>query len=336
MPPLYVAHQGARLRIQNRRLTVEAAEGDPPPVLANVPLGQVSQVVLFGNIGLTTPAIHALLGEGIEVIFLTQDGDYRGRLSGSLTPHVPLRRAQYRTLEQPQFALRMAQGMVRAKLEHQRTLLRRHQHEADSHAVAAALSGLDDFLRHVEHKTTLASLRGLEGAATAAYFSGYRRFFDPAWKFEARQRRPPPDPVNVLLSLGYTLLAELATSAVRTVGLDPYAGYLHEVVYNRPALGLDLMEEFRPVVDGLVLWACRSGQITPEDFSPGDAERPVVLGERGRRVFLQAFEERMERRFTHPLSQQSLTLRQCLIEQARQIAQRILEDRPGYQGMGFR
>lgn len=336
MPPLYVAHQGARLRIQNRRLTVEAAEGDPPPILANVPLGQVSQVVLFGNIGLTTPAIHALLSEGIEVVFLTQDGDYRGRLSGELTPHVPLRRAQYRRLEEPAFVLDMARGFVRAKLEHQRALLQRHQREAPHPAVTAALAGLEQFLRQVNHKTTLASLRGLEGAATAAYFSGYRRFFDPVWRFEARQRRPPPDPVNVLLSLGYTLLAELTTSAVRTVGLDPYAGFLHEVVYHRPALGLDLMEEFRPVVDGLVLWACRGGQITPDDFSPGDAERPVVLEERGRRVFLHAFEERMERRFTHPLSGQTLTLRQCLIEQARQIAHRITEGPAGYQGMGFR
>jgi CRISPR-associated protein Cas1 len=253
-----------------------------------------------------------------------------------LTPHVPLRRAQYRRLEEPAFVLDMARGFVRAKLEHQRALLQRHQREAPHPAVTAALAGLEQFLRQVNHKTTLASLRGLEGAATAAYFSGYRRFFDPVWRFEARQRRPPPDPVNVLLSLGYTLLAELTTSAVRTVGLDPYAGFLHEVVYHRPALGLDLMEEFRPVVDGLVLWACRGGQITPDDFSPGDAERPVVLGERGRRVFLHAFEERMERRFTHPLSGQTLTLRQCLIEQARQIAHRITEGPAGYQGMGFR
>ncbi|MCX8025975.1 MAG: CRISPR-associated endonuclease Cas1, partial [Thermanaerothrix sp.] len=204
MPPLYVAHQGARLRVQNRRLTVEAAEGEPPPILASVPLGQVSQVVLFGNIGLTTPAIHALLGEGIEVIFLTQDGDYCGRLSGELTPHVPLRRAQYRRLEEPAFVLDMARGFVQAKLEHQRALLQRHHREAPHPAVAAAITALAQFLRQVSHKTTLASLRGLEGAATAAYFSGYRRFFDPIWRFEARQRRPPPDPVNVLLSLGYT------------------------------------------------------------------------------------------------------------------------------------
>jgi CRISPR-associated protein Cas1 len=177
---------------------------------------------------------------------------------------------------------------------------------------------------------------GGEGSATAAYFSGYRRLFDPAWRFENRNRRPPTDPINVLLSLGYTLLTQLAHSAVQAAGLDPYAGFLHEVAYNRPALALDLVEEFRPVVDGVVLWAVHSNQLTPQDFSPGPAERPVVLSPDGLRRFLKAFETRLEQRYTHPIRKQQLSLRQCLFEQARQIADRILENRPGYTGMGFR
>jgi CRISPR-associated protein Cas1 len=124
--------------------------------------------------------------------------------------------------------------------------------------------------------------------------------------------------------------------AVQTAGLDPYAGFLHEIVYNRPALALDLMEEFRPVVDGVVLWCCRGGSLTPADFSPGPPERPVILSDNGVKRFIQAFEERMEMRFTHPLRGVQLTLRQCLVEQARQICSRLLENRPGWQGMGFR
>jgi CRISPR-associated endonuclease Cas1 len=111
---------------------------------------------------------------------------------------------------------------------------------------------------------------------------------------------------------------------------------LHEIVYNRPALALDLMEEFRPVVDGVVLWCCRGGSLTPADFSPGPPERPVILSDNGVKRFIQAFEERLEMRFTHPLRGVQLTLRQCLVEQARQIASRLLENRPGWQGMGFR
>jgi CRISPR-associated protein Cas1 len=148
-----------------------------------------------------------------------------------------------------------------------------------------------------------------------------------------RNRRPPAAPVNVLLSF-YTLLAQAAAGAVQSAGLDPYAGFLHEVAYNRPALALDLMEEFRPVVDGVVLWACRSGRVTPADF-PRSARTPGCWG-RGRRRFIQAYEERMEGRFTHPIRGEKLAMRLCLLEQARQVAARVKNGLAGYQGMGFR
>ena len=306
MPPIYVTHQNSKLHVRNRRLQVEIGDGNSSEVLASLPLAHVSQVVLFGNVGLTTPAIDALLVQGVEVVFLTLKGEYRGRLAGSVTPHVPLRRAQYRRLEDTAFVLEMAKGFVRAKLTHQRTLLLRHnrdreeadkgrephgQHPADKEhpaEIAAAARQIAQAIEDVPRKVAINSLLGVEGSATAAYFRGFKRLFAPEWKFQDRNRRPPQDPVNVLLSFGYTLLTNLASSAIQATGLDPYAGFLHEVAYNRPALGLDLVEEFRPVVDGVVLWCCNSGQITPDDFTPGPPERPVVLGEQGQRRFLQA------------------------------------------------
>ncbi len=337
MPPIYVVQQNTKLRIRNRRLQVELEQEDGEvEVLSSTPLGQVSQVVLFGNVGLTTPAMDTLLLQESEVIFLTVHGEYRGRLVGPLTPHVPLRRAQYRRLEEEGFALRMAQGFVSAKLHHQRALLQRHQREERLAQVDEVIAQLGEAIESVPRKTTLAALRGLEGSGGAAYFRGLRGLFAPQWNFNDRNRRPPGDPVNVLLSFGYTLLTELCSSAVQAVGLDPYAGFLHEVAYNRPALGLDLCEEFRPVVDGVVLWCCRSGQLTPADFSPGPAERPVVLGDAGKRRFLQAYEQRMEQTYTHPLRGMRLTMRQCIVEQARQIADRMVNGPAGYQGMGFR
>jgi CRISPR-associated protein Cas1 len=336
MPPLYVIHQNSKLRINNRRLQVERDQEHPGEVLLSVPLAQVSQVVLFGNVGLTTPAIDALLAQDCEVIFLTQRGEYRGRMVGGLTPHVPIRRAQYERLNHPDFVLKMAQGFVAAKLAHLRALLNRHKPETNSAEVGDSIQQLTESIQSVTRKTALSALLGLEGAATAAFFRGYRRLFTPEWKFEDRNRRPPADPVNVLLSFGYTLLAQAASGAVQAVGLDPYLGFLHEVVYNRPALALDLMEEFRPVVDGVVLWCCRGGQITPADFTPGPPDRPVVLGEQGQRRFLQAYEQRMEQSFTHPGRGLKFPLRQCLVEQARQVADRLVNNTPGYQGMGFR
>jgi CRISPR-associated protein Cas1 len=340
VPPLYLVQQGAKIRINNRRVRVEMdpseAEGSQPEILLQVPIGQVSQVILFGNIGLTTPAISTFLEMGIDVVFLTQNGEYRGQLSGGLTPHVPIRRAQYKCLAEPQFSLRTARGIVSAKLQHQRALLQRRGRELPHQEIQSAADRLAGALQSVDRKTTLQSLRGLEGAASAAYFSGFRRLFEPAWNFNTRQRRPPGDPVNVLLSFGYTLLAHSATGAAQAAGLDPYAGFFHEVVYNRPALGLDLMEEFRPVVDGVVLWACRSEVLTPADFTPGPPERPVVMNDDAKKRFIKAFEERMNREFLHPIRQLRLPLRQCLLEQARQIAARVVEERAGYQGMGFR
>lgn len=338
MPPLYVTQQGAHLRVRNRRLQIERSE----EVLARIPLAHVSQVVLFGNIGLTTPAISALLSRSIEVVFLTQSGSYRGHLLGQETPHVPLRRAQYLRLGDEDFKLELAKRIVTAKLRHQRALLQRHNREQEDPEIASAVARVQAGLEQVPRKNVLTSLRGVEGSAAAAYFSGYRRLFGEEWHFTARLRRPPPDPVNAMLSLGYTLLAGIAGGAVSAVGLDPYAGFLHDLAYNRPALGLDLMEEFRPVVDGVVLRLVSEGTIRPEDFRlvKGDTltgpVRGVLLEEESRKRFIQAFEQRMEAAFTHPVQRRKLPLRQCLLEQARQIRRCVESGTVTFQGMGFR
>lgn len=354
MPALYLVEQQTKIRIRNRRAQVERdlspdalpadenAQAQPEisnqksEILLSVPLAQVEQVVIFGNVGLTTPAIDAFLGQNIEVVFLSQRGEFRGRLVGHVTPHVPLRRAQYARLGEPGFVLAMAKCFARAKLAHQRALLMRHNRERGDAEIDAVTAQMREAIENIERKTALSSLLGVEGAATAAYFRGLRRLFDPKWKFDDRNRRPPRDPVNVLLSFGYTLLAEACASAAQTVGLDPYAGFLHEVAYNRPAMGLDLMEEFRPVVDGIVLWCLNGGQLTPEDFTPGPPERPVVLGPGGQRRFLAAYQGRMDAKFTHPLRAMQFPLRQCIIEQARQAAACIQSGEPNFKGMGFR
>ncbi len=335
MPPVYVVEQGAQVGIGRRRLEVRKG-GE---VLLSVPLVHVSEVVLFGNIGLTTPAVHLLLKRGIPVTFLSSRGAFRGRLTGATTPHVALRQAQYRQAADSAFSLALAQALVEAKLRHQRALLQRQARRLEAGQAGAlreAAQALDRALARVPRTTRHTSLAGVEGSATAAYFGGLRTLFGPEWRFERRARRPPPDPVNALLSLGYTLLAEAARGAVETVGLDPYAGFLHQVAYNRPSLALDLMEEFRPVVDGLVLWCCRGGAVRPEDFTPGPATRPVVMSPEATRRFIQAYEGRMERPVRHPVTGEQMPLRRALEAQARQIARAVQRGRPEYRPMGFR
>jgi CRISPR-associated protein Cas1 len=192
MTSLYVVQQNAKLRINNRRLQVECGEIEQDKPIS-VPLAQVDQVVLFGNVGLTTPAIDALLAQNTEVIFLTRRGEYRGRLVGSLTPHVPLRRAQYSHLGEPDFVLGMAKCFVTAKLQHQRALLLRHNRERSNADITSAALQLKQALESLPRKISLSSLMGLEGSATAAYFRGFRHLFDPDWGFTDRNRRPPRD-----------------------------------------------------------------------------------------------------------------------------------------------
>jgi CRISPR-associated protein Cas1 len=344
MPPLYITEQGAKLHIENRRAVVSVLDRETAPgtaaadrELANVPLLHVSEVVLLGNIGLTTPAIKLLLQENIDVVFLTIDGQYCGRLIGPGTPHVALRRKQYRAQSDAAFTQKMAQVCVTAKLEHLRALLQRHNRERNNEVLRGAVELINQQLQRVPRTTTIPSLSGVEGAATAAYFGGLRQLLSADWKFTKRQRRPPPDPINVLLSFGYTLLAHAAEGAVAATGLDVYAGFLHSIDYNRPSLALDVMEEFRPLIDSVVLWCCNGGQITPEDFTPGtNPDRPVVMSDRARKRFIEAYERRMAETFTHPTLNQKLAIRQCLLAQARQVAEAIQSDRPGFIPMGFR
>lgn len=328
MATLYVIEQGAEIGCDGERLEVRR-EG---ATLGSVPLAKVGDVVVFGNVGLSTPAIKRLLDRGVEVTFLTVEGRYHGRLVGEVTAHVALRQAQYARAADGAWALRQAQACVAGKLRNQRALLHRFtRNRADPPAEAeAAAADLDRSIERVGRTTQLSALLGVEGSATARYFSGVRSLLGDGWGFSARRRRPPTDPVNVLLSLGYTLLAHKVLGAVQAAGFDPYLGFLHQLDYGRPALALDLMEEFRPIlVDSLVLRVCGDGRLSAEDFQPGAGERPIVLGDAGKRRFLEAFEERMRTEATHPEGADSgpgrVSYLRCLALQARRMARAVRE-----------
>ncbi len=330
MATLYVVEQGTELACHGERMEIRRDDA----VIASVPLVKIDDVLIFGNVSLTTPAIKRLLERGVEVTFLTLSGHYHGRLVGEVTAHVALRRAQYRCADDAARALRLAQCFVLGKLAGYRALLRRF---ARSRArvpddVSDSADALTDALARVERTTALSSLLGVEGSATARYFRGFRALLDPAWAFEQRQRRPPPDPINVLLSLGYTLLTHKVLGAVQAVGFDPYQGFLHQLDYKRPSLALDLVEEFRPLlVDSLVLRCCSDGRITRDDFQAShDSPYPILLSDEGKRRFVTAFEERMRTEATHPEGASGapgkVPYLRCLELQARRLARAVQQD----------
>ncbi|MCS7259671.1 MAG: CRISPR-associated endonuclease Cas1 [Anaerolineae bacterium] len=319
MPPLYVVEQGAKIQKESRRLVVTKDE----QVLQSVPLIKVEQVLIFGNVAITTPALVYLMHQGIDVIFCDQHGHYRGRVVGEMSGHSELRRWQYRRVDDPNFAVSTARAIVHAKLHNTRTLLLRYQREHPHPELQRAIERLGELLQQSERARSLNSLRGVEGAGAAAYFGVFRHLLrDPVWEFSGRMRRPPGDPVNVLLSFGYTLLVRYLESAVAAVGLDPYLGCLHGDAHKRPSLALDIAEEFRcVVVDSVVLRCVNSGLIRPENFSrQDDPARPVLLDEAGRNVFIREFEARLATTFTHPLANERVTYRRCFELQAREMA----------------
>ncbi|MCY3709422.1 MAG: CRISPR-associated endonuclease Cas1 [Caldilineaceae bacterium] len=326
--PLYLVEQGSRLTKKGRRLSVVKDN----EVITQVALVQVSQAIVFGNVSITTPALQLLLREGIEVVLLSRTGRFYGRLIGEQNGNGALRVAQLQRSQEPDFALHTARQFVTGKLHNLRVLLQRYARRAAStsnHWEAASLTRAVDevgaMLPRINACQTINSLSGVEGRGTAAYFRVWKELLKPPWRFERRIRRPPPDPVNILLSFGYTLLTQNIWGAVLTAGLDPYVGFLHQLNYNRPSLPLDLMEEFRPVIVDSVVLRCLNNEIlTPDHFVPGDQEeRPLMLTDEGMRRFIREMEARFDQDFKDARTGRRISYRRLFLNQVYHLSRII-------------
>lgn len=350
MTTLYVIEQGAQLHKESRRLCVRK-DGK---LIQEIPLFKVDQVVLFGNIGLTTPALKALLASSIDVIFLNQDGRYRGRLVGEAPPHVALRMAQYQRSASLADVLRLARCLVAGKIENMLNSLQRWKRFRPEADISRAVERLRAGLPAVSSAPDVQSLLGIEGSTSGQYMYALGQLLtNPEFTFCRRIRRPPTDPVNALLSFGYVILTRRMESAVQSVGLDPYLGFLHGVAYNRPSLALDLIEEFRSViVDSVVLRCINNRFLTLEHFQdhppaggddedeeessppagqpsdqPGTANtvQPVWLTEEGKAVYLRELERRFREEVQHPLTGERTTYLRVMELQAREMARCLRE-----------
>lgn len=315
--PLYLVEQGSKLSREGRRLVV-AKEGT---TLAQVSTVQISQVIVFGNIQITTPALRLLLEENIEVVLLSEHGQFYGRLVGTESGNGSLRVAQVLCSRDSAFALRTAQQMVYGKIHNSKVFLLRYARRLESEPLRALADRLTELLGRVGRTENHNSLMGVEGIASAIYFGAWKELLHEPWALAKRERRPPPDPVNVLLSFGYTVLTQNVLGAIQTAGLDPHVGFLHQLSYNRPSLALDLVEEFRPViVDSVVLRCLNNGILQPGHFLPGEGDLPVVLDDNGKRLFIRELEARLMQEFKHPDSGETVTWRRVLLLQAYRLA----------------
>uniref|UniRef100_A0A7C5VW43 CRISPR-associated endonuclease Cas1 n=1 Tax=Thermomicrobium roseum TaxID=500 RepID=A0A7C5VW43_THERO len=312
MRALHVVEQGAVLRRAGELLLVER-DGK---ILARVPLLRLQLILLFGTIHVTTPTLATLLERGIDLVLLSADGEYRGRLVGPDSGSAELRIRQLEASRDEAFAHELARRFVRGKLRNQGILLMRY---ADRHPdVLRAIEAIRHALLRAERADGHGGLLAAEGYGSGAYFSAFATLLPADFPFSGRQRRPPPDPVNALLSLGYTLLTQRAVSAVRAVGLDPQIGFLHLLRPGRPSLALDLVEEFRPIVDAFVLYMIERGLLSRDSFTSCNPDRGVRLTPDGLRSFLASWEQWWDRPVLVAGTQRPA--RDFLFEQARRLA----------------
>jgi CRISPR-associated protein Cas1 len=264
MSTVYVLEDGAIVRKDGDQIVVVGAKSGP---ILSMPIEQVEELVILGNATLTAPLVHELLGRGIGVAYFSRSGEFLGRLVPEISKNVPLRWAQFTAASDEGKTLAIAKSMVKGKLLNQRAILQREAREGVS-GLASAIEDLKALVGRVDRVETLSELRGVEGAGSALYFREWPKLIRAVgFRFPGRVKRPPTDPVNAMLSFGYTLLANAVFAACHLVGFDPYVGFLHMDRYGRPALVLDLMEELRPVlVDSLVLALINRNMVDPEGF----------------------------------------------------------------------
>lgn len=317
----YVTEQGAVIRREGRRFLVTKGE----ETLFELPAWRVERVLIFGAVQVTTQAMAFFLDEGVDLVFFSSNGRYRGQLVGPMSANVYLRLAQYGRLNQDAARLSFGRAVVTAKLANARALLLRYQRNHPGVAFSEELEELDRCICGAQRAASLQELTGVEGQGTAAYFRAYGRMLTRDFRFERRTRRPPRDPVNAALSLGYALLTAEIVGALYHVGLDPYVGLYHQPHYGRPSLALDLCEEFRhPVVDMLVLEVLNRGILAGEDFTEDADGEGVRLSQDGLKAFLAQYERRVTKEFRDRETGQLLTIRALIRRQARALASFVL------------
>ncbi|HLX55466.1 MAG TPA: type I-D CRISPR-associated endonuclease Cas1d [Ktedonobacteraceae bacterium] len=332
MVTLYLNEQESIVKKQAEYLIVQY----PDKHTVEVPLIKVSQVVVSGNVTLTTPALHTLLEAGIEVCFLSMYGQFRGRLSPPMAKNALVRCEQYRAHFDAQRALEIARACVKGKLENMRTMLMRANRSSQDAEITAATLAMQTMIQQIPRTTTVGSLLGLEGNGSASYFAVFGKLLRDPMTFTRRRRRPPLDPINAMLSLGYTLLLQQVSSAIEMVGLDPYVGFLHQPRYGRPALALDLMEEFRPIIaDSVVLNIINRRMLTAQDFQE-ELGGAVYLRPEARKTFYARFEERLQDEIQHPHFGYRTSYRRCMELQVRLLGKWLTGEIPAYLPLNVR
>lgn len=332
----YVLGSGALVRLRSDHVRVDR-DGQ---TVASTHLSRVRQLVLGGRVGLTTPLLHRAAEKGIDIVLMTEHGGYVARLGRRRGGDVRVRQAQFRRAEHQDECLRLAGAFVAGKIANMRVAILRDARRRNASQIPRRDVRRAEALEHsaafASQAISHTALLGLEGSAARSYFTWIADCVPADWAFQGRNRRPPRDPINAMLSFGYTLLAAEAVSACEVAGLDPDLGYLHSARWGRPSLALDIMEEWRPVlVDCAVLGLVRAGSISPADFVSA-GERGCRMQDKARRAFLAAYERRMLTLASSTVARGRRPYRELLAIHARSLADHLVDTQTPYEGYRWR
>ena len=323
--PLYVTEQGAMIGIRAGRVTVSKGSRE----LQAVRMIDVSQVSVYGNVQISSQMMRAAFSRQTPVCWFSYGGWFQGMAQGLPSKHVELRRRQVSIAAQA--GLPIARRLVEGKIRNSRTFLRRNAR--DREAVSLVVSQLGSLAEQAAEAEAVESLLGIEGTAARLYFSRFANVLRNdelgTFDFEGRNRRPPRDPINCLLSFAYGLLTKDLTATAWAVGFDPYLGVYHRPRFGRPALALDLAEEFRPLIaESVAVNAVNNGEIRRSAFTIRAGG--VGMTRQGRQAFIRSYERRMDQEVTHPTYGYRITYRRVLEVQSRMLGAYLLGEIPEY------
>lgn len=331
MAYLYLTEQGATLGKSGERLIVTKDD----QTLLDVPVSDLDGVLVFGHIQLTTPALQLCLGHGVELALFTRRGRLLGQLTSPFPKNIELRQAQYARAGDPAFALKVAQTLVAGKLANSLEFLRDFQHNHPDTNLGGEMARLHDLLPQAAAAPDLNTLLGLEGAGARAYFQAFAKMVRRAFNFTGRARHPAPDPVNALLSLGYTLVYNELSSLLDGLGFDPYMGFYHQPRHGHAGLASDLLEEFRaPLVDHLTLNLINNRVFKEADFFLHPPSGGVHLQDEPRKHYFSEYERFLARTWVDPQDQADTNFRRLFRRQAERMRHTVLT-KENYQPFKF-
>jgi CRISPR-associated protein Cas1 len=320
MATLFITEQNSIIRKTSNRLIVEKDD----TVLLEIPCLKIETVLIYGNVQVTSQALAEMLDQGIELALLSRSGRLRGQLTPPKAKNIPLRMRQYKVSDSESFCFAFARSVVTAKIASSAAVLWRFQKNHPDILSDSEIADVERAAEGLEAVSTLDSLRGLEGTAAARYFRCLGRMAPSEIGFETRNRRPPRDPLNALLSFGYVLAGNEIQALLDAMGFDPYLGFFHQIDYGRPSLALDLLEEFRaPLVDRFSLRLLNLGILTRASFT-ATPEGGMVLEREALKRYFAAYEKEL----TQPiaLDGEAVSFRDLFRRQAERLARALIQD----------